>query len=95
MIRRPRDLTEIECLYRDEDSPECRAYLGENMETVYRFAATGVEVSERDLKKHDAGRTLAALARQHQQRQGGSFSDALRAVMSICPQETREYFRQG
>jgi len=99
MIRPPRDLTELACLYATEDdSPECRRYLEDNTmetETVYRFAASGVEVTERDLKKHEAGKTLAALARQHQERKGGTFSDALRVVMSICPQETREYFRQG
>lgn len=97
MIRRPRDLTELECLYDDEARPACRAYLEEAMDqkvVVYRFQESGIEATDQDLRKKAAGDTLAALARQHMERKGGSFSDALRIVMSICPGETRAYFRQ-
>ena len=57
---------------------------------LIRFS-TGREASWDDLYKYEAGRTLTALARQHMDRKGGSFSDALHAVATICPGEIKAY----
>lgn len=96
MIRRPRDLTELECLYTDDDTASCRQYLEETMETetetetVYRFSS-GVEVTARDLKKSDAGRELARFARHVQKQRGISFAEALRLSMTMHPETTTMY----
>ena len=57
---------------------------------VVRFS-TGREATGQELIKHSAGNTLAALARQHMARKGGTFSEALIAVSKICPGETKAY----
>lgn len=59
-------------------------------EEVVRFSL-GREVTGQDLVKHAAGRTLVALARQHMERKGGSFVNALHAVAPICPGEIKAY----
>ncbi len=59
---------------------------------VVRFS-TGREATYDELSKHHAGQTITALARQHMQRKGGTFSEALRAIAPICPGEFKEYLQ--
>ncbi len=63
-------------------------------DTIYRFSESGIEATARDLRKAEAGRMLTKLAKAHQVRHNCDFLTALKVVMNICPQETRDYFRQ-
>jgi len=103
MIRSPRNLTELCHIYECEDHEEHRCgYCAEGELTmedprpeyneVVRFSL-GREATYDELSKHNAGKTITSLARQHMQRNGGTFQEALRAIQPICPGEFKDYFQ--
>ena len=69
--------------------------LGADAELKERYAESSqyVEATDEDRAKRAAGETLVTMAKQHMARKGGTFSEALHALVPAVPGELKAYLR--
>ena len=93
----PKDLSEIEMLYRECGESATEKVMSEIVvghDDVVEFGLLGVQATGRELTKHNAGARLVTFAKKHIQRHGGTFSEAMSVARRLNPEWAADYLNQ-
>ena len=93
----PKDLSEIEMLYRECGESATEKVMSEIVvghDDVIEFGLLGVQATGRELTKHNAGARLVTFAKKHMQRHNCTLSEAMSVARRLNPEWAVDYLNQ-